>query len=211
MKTRTTAIQNNFVEVAVPGSSALPVLVELQGLRRKDAATLASCISSVLDRFVRASNVTTDQTIVHVLVGDGVSTNRAAAEFLWGTYQTMRGKTSYRYWLFSVKCASHQANLAVRLALKPTKTATATKGKESDDIEATCSRLYKHILLEHRDRLVSGLHQYLYEHMVVLHDVDPAVLQDKRLRSNNLVELYSEGCSVYGIVSFGNCHFLKVG
>ena len=52
---------------------------------------------------------------VHILVGDAVGTNLAAANIVWKSLKHMIGKPPYnlKYHLVVVKCCSHQANLAV--------------------------------------------------------------------------------------------------
>jgi len=54
---------------------------------------------------------------VHILVGDGIPTNEAAAKILWAWVKSERLPHRFRYFTLVVKCASHQANLAVASAV----------------------------------------------------------------------------------------------
>ena len=80
--------------------------------------------------------------LLHVLTGDGVPTNLAAARFLLGHFQrlTALGGTKFVYFLIPHVCASHQANLAVSMAI------TICSPDSPDVLPANCSRLFKYLI-----------------------------------------------------------------
>ena len=106
---------------------------ELHALENKKATVLAHCIHNVLvsaashieTGFAAASapadpvaaapdSDSTKPWLFHILVGDAIATNLAAAKILlpW----TCRSLPKFRYFLFVVKCASHQVNLVLSAA-----------------------------------------------------------------------------------------------
>ena len=55
--------------------------------------------------------------LIHLLVGDGVGTNEAAAKILIAWLRAQPWAARVRYFLLVVKCANHQANLAIGSAV----------------------------------------------------------------------------------------------
>ncbi len=77
---RTSKIQNNVVTVHCDsGGVGVFVPLELQPLAKKDAATLSTALLSVLDIVMASAPLNQGDRFVHVLVGDGIYTNEAAA------------------------------------------------------------------------------------------------------------------------------------
>ena len=84
---RASVVQNNSVSLSL-GGETMRWLTELQPLMKKNAPTLATAIiavvQSVLDVVVAAAPASRGTSLTvrlcHLLVGDGVSTNEAAAK-----------------------------------------------------------------------------------------------------------------------------------
>ena len=106
-----------WVEVG-SGEPRRLVPTELCALANKSARVVARSLFEVLRTFAAclqagfgAVSAAEKPWLFHIVVGDGVNTNAAAARILlsWA----LRDLAYFTYFLFVVKCASHQANLAI--------------------------------------------------------------------------------------------------
>ena len=95
---------------------------ELVALANKSAVVLARALFEVLQaassRLAKGATASSDSPriwLTHVLVGDGIPTNEAAARILLAWAE--RDLRSVVYLLFVTKCASHQTNLAIGAAV----------------------------------------------------------------------------------------------
>lgn len=106
------------------GQPAVRWLTELDPLADKTARTVATSLWRVLrpigevvgDVFARRS-ASQRPWLVHIVVGDGVGTNEAAAKVVLAWSQQEPFPNAVRYLLFVVKCASHQSNLVTASAV----------------------------------------------------------------------------------------------
>ena len=143
--------------VHVDGYSGLPWLTPLQPLAKKDSDT--ELMGTIDGSGLRLVPRPTPKRFVHVLVQDSVSANMAAARKLFkfissGQNDGPWGQFCYR--LIVVRCASHQANLAVRAAI--TKPAVETN---VPDLEATCVRMYKYLLPIYHEEFLANLRNWV--------------------------------------------------
>ena len=127
-RSRMTKVQNNSCTLHTNCESERPWLTALQPLETKDSDTLCHAILTVLQDFVAAVDGKDDETmfplagnqrprLVHILVHDSVYANTAAAKKLWRHMNMDRRNRQWDYRLIAIRCASHQANLAVRTAI----------------------------------------------------------------------------------------------
>ena len=110
---------------------------------------------------------------VHVLVGDGINTNEAAARRLLAR-ALVEPLGQLRYFLAAYKCSSHQANLAAKGAVigAAAKVAAAT-GADSDMVGqrphlAVCgaaARLYKYLINFYFDEFALAIHMWVAQAM----------------------------------------------
>jgi len=118
---RSSKVQQHAVSLHFQSQPGVRWLVELDPLSDKTAATLATSLQRVLRPLgetvgeVFASNGAMRQRpwLVHFLVGDGASTNEAAAKVLLAWVRRDPLPNDLRYFLIVIRCASHQSNLAV--------------------------------------------------------------------------------------------------
>ncbi len=109
---------NEGIFCSAQDSKGLEMFNELQSLSRKDAHTVGFALIRVLENIFAAvrGNGGGEQTlkIVHILVGGAIGTNEAACKIL---FQWARQQQHISYRLLTVKCASHQCNLIVAVAI----------------------------------------------------------------------------------------------
>ena len=122
---RYSKVQNNSLHVTLGSSSnGFEWYSELQPLSRKDADTLATALMMAVDELLSACTAAVRERqarrvrVLHLLIGDGVNTNEAAAKRLMHQYLVRKQHgAELQYRLLMWKCASHQANLVVLVAI----------------------------------------------------------------------------------------------
>ena len=173
-RTRSSKIQNNVVSLHATSclEQSLPILVEMQPLARKSAATIATSHHKVIMDILRAAFSEDDAApaatvaapaatplainkyIVHVLVGDGIYTNNLAATILW---TWMRRKVHGNYRLVNLVCATHAANLVVKVAA----IGADAVGARRHATVTNCVRLFKFLIPEYGAEFVDRLTEYI--------------------------------------------------
>ena len=139
-RTRSSKVQNAVVTLHGGSNLAdsLPVLLELQALAKKDAATIATSLHFVAAQVQEAARAMDGHLrLLHVVIGDGVSTNPLAARLLW---QWMQRAGHKLYRLISITCSTHAVNLAVRTAICGVEKPTGAIGPDGDKLVAACVR-----------------------------------------------------------------------
>ena len=124
-RSRSSKVQQHSVSVMFPEQALLRWHTELDPLSNKTAKVLATAlnkvlraVSSAIGESWRASSANVERGwFVHVLVGDGVTTNEAAAKVLLAWVRKESLKFGLRYFLIVVKCSSHQTNLTLASAV----------------------------------------------------------------------------------------------
>ena len=119
-RSRKSSVQQHALWLlAEDGADPLPVVSELHALAHKDAPTIATSLDKVLRSVASAALHGLDLTasgevwFVHVLVGDGIYTNGAAARVLLAKARAAPLALGVVYFIMVVKCANHQANLVI--------------------------------------------------------------------------------------------------
>ena len=141
-RTRSSKVQNAVVTLHGGSNLAdsLPVLLELQALAKKDAATIATALHFVAAQVQEAARAMDGHLrLLHVVIGDGVSTNPLAARLLW---QWMQRDGHKLYRLISSTCSTHAMNLAVRTAICGVEKPTGAIGPDGDKLVAACVRFF---------------------------------------------------------------------
>ena len=197
---RASVVQNNYVSLSL-GGETMRWLTELQPLMKKNAPTLATAIiavvQSVLDVVVAAAPASRGTSLTvrlcHLLVGDGVSTNEAAAKRVlkhFREFRSARDGVRLEYTLLVWRCASHQGNLVVHVAICG---CVVGEPVRNSDLCGTCVRLYKYLMVSYIEEFAANLRLYLLR-SVELHvgtlDANIVSLRDQALR---LQELYGHG------------------
>ena len=117
-------VQQHAVWLQAADGAPQQLPVELDALSNKRATTLATS----LDRVVRSAaavarrGLADDQPVCfcHILVGDGISTNAAAARILRAKYEAAPVAPRFEYFQLVVQCANHQCNLVIRSSVEGT-------------------------------------------------------------------------------------------
>ena len=149
VRTRYSKVMNHAVWVCV-GSKALEHYTELHAVHRKDAPTIAKSLHDAFSPIVNAVQASKPPDlapgqrarILHILTGDGVGTNLAAAKRLWQKMEAGTSDTTYR--IVNLICGSHIANLVVKAAVLGGR--SYKKPEKESDICCALSRLCKHLL-----------------------------------------------------------------
>ena len=116
MRTKYSMVQNNVITLSFAEHQSLPFLFRLQALETKTAHNLCTALLEVVLECLNTAKLAATAMVVHILVGDAVASNLAAARVLWHHLQGQR--LSVRYRLVVVKCVSHQANLCTSAAVR---------------------------------------------------------------------------------------------
>jgi len=130
-RSRSSMVQQHVVSVHFGDGAIISVPTEMDALERKTAAVMATSLDRVLRHCAQTigrgfassrlsgleSDVLSEPWLVHILVGDGITTNEAAAKRLLAGVDLRSLPSGLCYFLLVVRCASHQANLAVASAV----------------------------------------------------------------------------------------------
>lgn len=96
--------------------------------------------------------------LIHVFVGDGIATNALAARGLLAALVVRPLNRNVVYFLMVLKCAAHQANLALGSVVRGHAAACsdhhAAGKKMGDSFCGNCVRLYKYLLAENYEEFV---------------------------------------------------------
>ena len=122
-KSRGSSVQGHVLYLRAGEAAPVDVYRHLEALEHKDAACIATSLEralrdtakavagSVSPGLLRANGGFVENIFfVHILVGDGVSTNQKAARFLWAALRETSLHPSMQYLLLTVICANHQAS-----------------------------------------------------------------------------------------------------
>lgn len=189
-------VQNNAVTIHHDrASNRIEWFSELQPLNRKDGPTLATAliqtVGGILDVFgeaVRQGDAKTARGI-HVLIG--------AAKRLVHHYVVNRaGDVSVKYRMVLWKCASHQTNLVVLVAIAGR---LAKDALETDELCGTLSRLYKYLMPSCVDEYTTHLRKFVIERFVLRHDTGTDETRHRQSKSAVMVALYGDGVLPHSI------------
>ena len=204
---RSSKIQNHAVSVETRRESC-DFLTELQALKRKDAQTIAASIVQVVERVLRmvlagmasSGKAVRSLRVVHVITGDAVNTNDNAYRRVYQHFKAVARDGRLKYFLIGTKCASHQGNLVVVVAICG---AGLKKPLDSDLLTATCSRLYKYLAADYDEEFAANLRDHVVRSTKFL-PLEEAGSQESQScieRSRKLVELYGDGVFTRSAVS----------
>ena len=146
-------MQQHVVHVhALQGAYGIPVVME--ALADKSAPTLCTSLEGVLRSTVEQTCMQPQAHPMpllfwHILVGDGIQTNEAAAKLLWACVQTQPLAANIRYLLGMIRCVAHQVSLTAKAAVTGVAARVGDASHASvvlyDSVCATTTRLYKYL------------------------------------------------------------------
>ncbi|CAK0811396.1 unnamed protein product [Prorocentrum cordatum] len=208
-RSRYSKIQNSCITIGM-GEQRLEWLSEMQALGRKDGDTLGLALIDAVQGIMKILAALPQRAVrvVHLLIGDGINTNEAAAKRLFEHYGRRAGGI-LQYRLITWRCASHQANLVVEVALCGK---LLSRPLEENDLAANCSRFFKYLLAEHCDQFATALRHHIastlqfdrYDEKAAAPPPSEAVLNMQRLYGkdvfpDSLVDIFPSNLS-------GSCH-----
>ena len=160
-RTRYSKVLNHDIEVCV-ALHVVKLLSELQPLSDKTAPTLATgIIKQVVDVIASAMRglaPASQLKVNHLLTGDAVSTNTAAACYLLAYMRKYCRALGVLYRLVVWLCASHQSNLCVMIAVLGGQTKNAPK---QDILCCNASRLFRHLMVDYSEEFARSLWSYV--------------------------------------------------
>ena len=225
---QTSKVQQHVVRLWLARGAGLHVPTELDALSNKTARVLATSLLRVLLPVIEtvsagytavASAVgAPEQWFVHMLVGDGVPTSQAAAKIVLA-YMRQHKPASLRYFMFTTKCALHQAQLSAAsavsgraAALGARNTAALCAGDNAlEDAQridnsahrlicATTTRLAKYLIRDYYTDFCASLACLTSRLVVAAGEDDPAA----KRKWADLERLYGEGVFPRGLLAILN-------
>jgi hypothetical protein len=179
---RASKVQAHVVTL-VAGRSRRDIPTEIEALGDKTAPTLATSLEAVLRRIVCGTllgssahgNGAREQPelrggevwVVHILVGDGVPTNLAAAKLIWASVARDPLGPRVRYFLVVVKCATHQAALTAKAAVIGS-FAAAAGGELYRTIAGAAVRLFKYLVNDYYEEFCKTARQWVSSQLRVV-------------------------------------------
>jgi hypothetical protein len=181
--------------------------VELQPLAKKDAPSVATGLLKVLQTVFecvqeRARTFPANKRVrlLHILVGDAIGTNEAAAKRMLHHMQQVSRDSNVTYCLAVVKCGSHQSNLVVKVAVCG---GLIPKPEDNCPIAGACIRLYKYLLPAYDEEFSASLMSYICRSLNFRkrEDVEP----DQQVKSQRMAALYGEDVLPPSVLRLLNC------
>ena len=119
---------------------------DMKAMISKDGNTLAQTLLDIVKIvqdlvMPRDEHLPHRKRLIHIITADGVPTNESASRKLWDHMQRNSGNIDYCQ--IHVKCASHQANLCVHVAICGAVTKSPLK---MSGVCAAASRLFKYLV-----------------------------------------------------------------
>ena len=175
------------------GARCVEWFTELQPLERKDGATIATALVATVKELLETCGravkpVGNNLRAVHLVTGDAVNTNDNAMRRMLGHFRSRSCDRSMEYFLVVWRCASHQINLVVAVAICRE---ILPKPVEQSPICGACVRLYKYLVPDYCEESASNLRRHVADHMRVVSRA--MVEQGAWERCEYLVALYGNG------------------
>ena len=223
-RARSSKVQQHVVRLWLEPGAGVHVPTELDALSNKTARVLATSLLQVLLPVIEDVSAgytaaapaaeAPEQWFMHVLVGDGINTNQAAARIVLA-YMRQHQPAKLRYFMLTVKCALHQAQLSVTsavcgraAALGARNTAALCAGDNAlEDAQrldhsahriicATTTRLFKYLIRDYYTDFCASLASLTSRLVVAAGEDDPIA----RRKWEDLARLYGEGVFPPGLL-----------
>ena len=147
-----------------------------------------------------------DTWLVHILVGDGVPTNLAAAKLMWAAV-VENPFPRVRYFIIVVKCATHQAALTAKAAVTGS-FAAAAGGELYKAIAGAAVRLCKYLINDYYEEFCNTAGDWVSSKLrVVAHGT---CAREKDQAANGLRDLYTKRVISDEMMFLWNCGFSKM-
>ena len=184
-------IQNHVVRLGI-GGEMMPWFEEMRPLLKKDAATTATSIINVVAGILNAllsGDLPHDGklSIIHLVTGDGVNTNEAAARrvlFYFVAQSPLKHRIRYRIVVW--KCGSHKANLIVMVAICG---CSMSKPIDGNALCGAAVRLFKYLIPAYCDDFGRKLQLLVLDRVTLVHE---ALVDAGSRRDACLAALYGD-------------------
>ena len=161
------------------------------------AQTLLDIVKIVQDLVMpRDEHLPHRKRLIHIITADGVPTNESASRKLWDHMQRNSGNIDY--YQIHVKCASHQANLCVHVAICGAVTKSPLK---MSGVCAAASRLFKYLVPSYYEQFRGSLHTWV-RHVFCTEPRDDVAAAEQDAHVNGLVALYGANVCPPGLLQY---------
>ena len=176
-RSRASKVQQNCLTLFGAGQQQVAIPTELEALGDKTAPTLATSFERLL-RAVAAQILPSPQAadlgpqpqagpevwMFHILVGDGINTNEAAAKILWSCMAEKQ--VGARYFLLLLKCATHQTGLSATSAVIG-RAAAIAGGELYKAIAGVAARLFKYVICDYFEEFLFSVREWVVQDLIV--------------------------------------------
>jgi len=174
----------------IAGDQKQDIATDMEALSDKTAATLCTSLEKVVRSVFEHIKVEQGHEIwvCHILIGDGIGTNGAAAKILWSCLVEQPLGTRVRYFLMLVRCATHSAALSTKAGVIGL--LASTFGTELHDrLTGTAVRMYKYVFNDYYEEFCNSIRDWVPMDLVVCRADE---LGHQGSQALHLRELYSE-------------------
>ena len=198
---RVSKVQDDLIHVRFQDRTGRTVdlewFSELQALETKDARTIATALTSACGATLDAvaaglqlhPSCPTRARVVHILVGDAIGTNEAAAKRMLAYFKSARHRLPIDYSLVVFRCAAHQCNLVVLVAIAES---LVSKPADANALCGTCVRLYKYLMVLCLPQFEAALRRYVVDNVTLHEDSDSLETREFQRQSQKIAALYGE-------------------
>ena len=191
------------VGTLVAGGLRREIPTEFDALGDKTAATLATSLEALLRLIVGAvlpqssvhgSGAREEEPevwMMHILIGDGIPTNLAAAKLVWACVVARPLAQHVRYFLFVVTCATHQAALSAKAGGSGA-FAEAAGDQLYKTICGTAVRLFKYLINDYYEEVCSTARDWVSTQLSVLAHGNGARQPDTGLQDTYTAHVISD-------------------
>jgi hypothetical protein len=151
-------------QASVPAKpqASVPAKPQASVLAKPQASVPAKPQASVLGK------PQADIWLFHILVGDGIATNDAAAKRLWACLQERGLGPRVRYFLLVIVCGTHQVGLTAKAAVTGRAAAAAARGLLHEDIAGVTVRLFKYLINDYFEEFVFSINEWVFRDLEIL-------------------------------------------
>ena len=190
------------------GLTEIPWISEIQALKNKDARSIASgliipvrALLQAVEKGARQQSADSSAIVCHILTGDGIATNEAAARWVLAYMRAWCQRIGFVYRQMCIICGGHTSNLVVLTALCG---GFVKEPQKTDSICANSSRVFRHLMVDYSEEFSMSLWRWLESETRLLqeHEVDSVAmaaakdlqkLYGSAVLPDELLEVYNSG------------------
>ena len=167
---------------------------ELEALGDKTAGTIATSLEGVMRGVLKDVLPTitcrgVEIWAIHLLIGDAIPTNDAAARVIWASVQQRSLGQGVRYFEAVSKCMVHQVGLSAKNGVIGL--AASAAGDNCEEVTTVASRLFKYLINDYYEEFCTNVHDWVSTTLAVVKPADAYSLS-RGQDVNSLRELYTK-------------------